>query len=361
MSYKPLLWSVLLVLGCGDDAGLVGPPTEVSIGAFCDRMAEASCRRVASCGYDSAGFDSTTCEAFQRDVVCAPFIRAVARAEQAGELSWLAVAAQRCVDTLGGSNCETGVVVDLLGVPECQAALAPLASDGESCTMAISCVEGTFCNASATCPGACQALARVNENCSPSTPCEAGTFCALAAMRCLPQSDLGAVCETLAQGPSCREGSFCDGSQPGDARCVAGRGRNGGCQSNAECAAGLSCIANRCSGGETGDSCGSDLDCRGSRRCGQGRCQVPSADGQACSGPDICAYGLGCAMTCQVGVASGESCDESTACAGGGRCVQDQCVPRRADGESCSLADECLDGRLCIDGVCRAVGAFCPV
>lgn len=357
---RAALVGVLALGACGEDADPQAPSSEIELGDFCEAMAETSCRRIASCGYDSSAFDEGACRAYQRTVQCEPFVRAVARAEQAGELSWLATVGRRCVEALGGMSCERGVVVDFLDVPECAAALAPLAEVGRACTFVTSCVDGSFCDAGMMCPGTCRAIAGVNETCGATTPCVEGAFCALTANRCQAQSDLGAACETLALGSSCRPGSFCDGSQPGGAVCVAGRGRNQGCQRDAECAVDTRCIANRCSAGRPGDSCADDLSCAGGSRCAQGRCVTPVAQGETCAVDGNCAFGLRCNGTCEVGANDGDSCTANGDCASG-RCAMDTCLGAFSDGQACTDARECLPGRICQEGACRAVGPFCPI
>lgn len=347
--------------GCGAADGTSGPaaPTETSLAELCGQLAAADCARLERCGFLGEGLDRAACEARQASVLCAPWARAFGRAEAGGEGTWLAGAGRRCVEAIG-SGCERGFAYSLLDVPACQQAFQPRATEGERCSFVGSCVEGTFCDARAACPGTCRPLGAVNQPCNPSSPCAPGLYCSLTQMVCLPPSDVGAACETPALGPSCRAGAFCDGSQ-GQPTCVPARGRGNGCTSAAECAAGLRCLRNRCSAGELDDSCEADADCAGQLRCVGGGCAEPGGVGAPCGAAAACARGLVCAAgACAVGLEDGASCGGDVPCASG-RCVDGACAPRAADGESCADAADCLEGRSCVEGACRARGPFCPV
>ena len=348
---------VAALAGCGGEDAEPTEPTELGLAELCAAWAEADCARLVGCGLALA---PERCATRQAEVVCAPWALARARAEQNGEGSWLAVAGPGCVDAAREAGCERGPDESLDRLPACLEAFLPRAEAGEACTLGASCIPGTVCRVAASCPGTCVAEADANEACGPGVPCTEGTFCALTSARCLAQSDLGSPCETVALGSSCRPGAFCDGSQPGGAVCVAARGRGSGCGTDAECAVGLRCVANRCSGGLDGDTCAGGGDCRGPRRCAAGQCEPTAAAEAPCAVDVECGLGLACLDgICAPGIAEGEPC-EGGGCARG-RCLDGACAPAVPDGGGCADADACLPGRVCAEGACRAQGPFCPL
>lgn len=335
----------------------------VSLSSLCQALAEADCARLERCGYLTDAFDRSACLERQREVACAPLARALARAEESGEITWLDSAGRRCVEAARNGGCDLGTTYDLFARSECRSAFTPRARPGDPCSFAGSCVLGSVCDLE-PCPGACRALSSVNESCDDIVRrCEPGLFCGPLSRRCEAQSDLGAACE--ARDPrlpsSCRLGTFCDGSQT-PAVCVASRGRASGCDGPAQCAPGLQCIASLCSGGLLGDRCRGDLDCRGNTRCVGTRCVALAAEGEACGSEAPCGLGLGCSNEiCVRGAADGEACGPDRAPCRSGRCVDGACAPRAPDGDACLSAGDCLDGRGCEGGVCRAIGPFCPL
>lgn len=351
----------VVLVGCGSDGGgdETPPPEETPLASFCAEAATARCGALEACGFLDPSF-AGECESWHAQVLCDPLARSLSRAEVAGELLWLPSAGRRCVEALGASGCELGIQYDILAVPDCARALAPRAGEGASCTFAESCLEGNFCAFSAGCPGTCQSLAQINEACGEATPCAEGSFCPLTRMRCEAQSDVGAPCEPVAFGSSCRAGAFCDASQPGGEVCVAGRGRGNGCTRSEECAVGLSCVANRCSAGQTGDSCRDDRGCVGEGRCAAGLCVEAAGEGASCASDEACARGLRCgASGCTRGAADGEGCNQASDCQSG-RCVSSVCRALLADGEVCTVDGDCLVGRRCVDNQCVVASTFCP-
>ncbi|MCK6548045.1 hypothetical protein L6R52_19495 [Myxococcota bacterium] len=353
--------SVTLVwlAACASDPPVVVEPDTISLASLCTELAEADCARLARCGKLASPFEGDGCLLRQGLVRCGPFASALSSAAASGEIVFLELAAKACRDAVGALDCTVGPNVDYLSLAECRAVVAGNVAEGGACSLPGSCTSGLYCSSGGQCPGRCAPRGGNNAPCSFSEPCQEGLFCATPAMRCRARVGLGAPCEVSIGGNACVEGTFCDASQPGQPICVVERGRNNGCTNDYECAAGLSCISNLCSGGQLGDTCASHDDCTGDLACASSRCVQPLGDGDECSSPRIapCALGLACTSTtggtrCVPELVLGAPCAPGSAPCWLGRCIDGACAPAAQDGGACALGGECLPDRYCTNGQC---------
>ncbi len=353
--------SLLLVLlvSCGEEKMPEPQEEELTVENFCTQMAKADCERIEKCGTAQAKAIEQ-CISHQEQVWCGPTGKALKEGVGRGEVAFFALAAKRCKKAVSELSCEVGLFHPLLGLDACQDMLEAKAQTGDSCTFALACAEGNYCDFSA-CPGTCKAYKTANQPCALNDRCSPDTYCKLTGTRrCTARSDLGAACDPAAIGNSCRDGSFCDASQPGMPVCRAGRGRQEGCQSAYECAQNAACIKNKCSLGLDGDTCEIDLHCADGRRCAEGKCAVLVALEGDCSGGLLCVDGLGChgkTNQCTEQPKLGDSCEEVPCFLG--RCVDGTCETSIGDGGACAAAGDCLPGRACSDGVCLPFSPSC--
>lgn len=361
---KARVWiSVMMgfVGACASDPPAPPPePETISLANLCGELAEADCDRLARCEKLAPPFEGAGCLLRQGLVRCGPFASALSSAAAAGELVFLELAAKACRDAIAALDCTVGANVDYLSLPECRAVVAGNVAEGGACSLPGSCASGLYCSSSGgQCPGRCEPRGGNNAPCSFDAPCEEGLFCATPVMRCHARVAIGAPCEVSIGGNACVEGAFCDASQPGQPLCVVARGRNNGCTNDYECAAGLSCRSNLCSGGLAGDTCVVDGDCTGELACASGRCVRALAANEPCESPRIapCALGLACTSTigatlCIPQLAQGAACSPVSAPCWLGRCLEGVCAPAAQDGGPCALGGECLPDRFCSNAQC---------
>jgi hypothetical protein len=361
---------LLSLAACSDDPPeMMPPPVDpgLPLEKLCVEIAAADCARLDTCGLLGAPFDLERCKARQQGR-CQGYQDAVSAAVATGELTYFELSAKQCRERIKSLGCEAGVDYDWQKESDCTAMFAGMRGDGEGCTLPVSCTDGHFCDGRVSCPGQCRKERTNNEMCSGLDPCTAGFFCASPALRCHGRVALGAPCETSIAGNACVDGTFCDTSQPGAPECAPVRGRGTGCQSTFECAVGLRCYANRCSGGELGDTCLADVDCLAGTRCVAGYCRMIKTEGAECAANVECAEGFSCPVdmmtmtgTCTPQRVLGSSCAGALTPCYQARCdVADQtCVAPLADGAACALPRDCLPGRACTEGQCTPAAPSC--
>lgn len=356
-----LLSAVCLSCGSTTEDTMPGPdplPTEVTLPELCDALARAECERLDRCEQLYAPWTIETCQVWQRESKCSALAGQYAKVESLGHIKYAPKQAAVCRDAIAAGECSFGFERDLWSESACVTVVEGLGVEGSECTLPQSCADGLVCDASSrVCPGICRLLKQNNESCGGDERCVDGLFCSVTARVCRVAVSIGSPCELSSQGNSCVDGSFCDASVLTGNTCVLSRGRNTGCSSPYECASGLSCIRNLCSGGKVGDTCFSDANCDLGLSCNSsGRCAVPASEGGSCSDSVPCVAGLSCltaemTSSCSPRPVLGESCAESQACLIG-RCADGTCIDAVADGGVCMSDEECLPGRDCNDGLC---------
>lgn len=360
-----IVFALSLTTGFGCDSSMEdtmpGPdplPTEVALVDLCDVLAKAECERLDRCGQLYAPWSMATCQVWQRESKCSALAGQYAKVEGLGHIQYDSEQAASCRDAIAGGDCSSGFERALWSEPACQTVAKGLGQEGSECTLSQSCGEGLVCDASSrVCPGICRLLRQNNESCGGDDRCVEGLFCSVTARVCRVAVSLGSPCELSSQGNSCVDGTFCDASVLTGNTCVLARGRNTGCSSPYECASGLSCIRNLCSGGKVGDTCLSDSNCDLGLNCNSaGQCAVPAAEGASCSEATPCVAGLSCLTEemdsrCTPRPVLGDSCAENQPCLIG-RCSDGTCVDAVPDGGGCVNDEECLPGRDCNDGLC---------
>ena len=349
--------------GCGsstEDAMPVADPipTEVSLSELCDVLAKAECERLDRCGKLYAPWSMATCQVWQKESKCSALAGQYAKVEGLGHIQYEPTQAAMCRDAIAVGDCSLGFERELWSESACTAVVTGLGQEGSECTLSQACQEGLVCDASArVCPGICRLFKENNESCGGNDQCSEGLFCSVTARVCRVSVSLGSPCELSSQGNSCVDGTFCDASVLTGNTCVLSRGRNTGCSSPYECASGLSCIRNLCSGGKVGDTCFSDTNCDLGLSCNStGQCAVPVDAGASCSDAVPCLAGLSCFAEdmenrCIPRPVLGESCAGNQPCLIG-NCANETCVDAVVDGGACMNSDECLPGRICNDGLC---------
>lgn len=354
------------VVGCG--GGEPEPPPEdpnIPLVELCAELAEADCARLEACGALYAPFDLAACEARQAAVMCGPTQAALTAAVESGSLDYFELAARDCKAAIEGLGCEVGYDHDPLVPAACRAMVTARGTEGDACYLGFDCAEGFYCDDGAACPGRCAPLLGNNQPCSFGERCADDLYCDVTAMRCLSRTDLGGTCALALSGNPCVDGAFCDRSNPAAPACVRARGRNEGCNSDAECAQGALCIGNRCSAGLEGDACAEAFHCAPELRCVSGRCRAPGALDDACDPAGVpCGAGLTCTSTqsevrCRPQLAPGVSCGEDTPACLLGRCAAGVCAAALEDGAACADPIECLPGRACEGGRCAPVPRDC--
>ena len=243
--------------------------------------------------------------------------------------------------------------------------IGPMRNENESCALSASCNDGLYCDGRTTCPGLCRKLKTNNEACSLADPCAKEFFCATPAMRCHARVAANAPCEVSIGGNACVDLYFCD-TKPSGAVCSPVHGRGGGCTTLYQCAAGLRCINNLCSGGQEHDACASDADCIAGMKCGGNRCAKVIEAGMDCASSALYREGFACftsstaSMACNARPVLDADCDLMN----GPRCYQSRCVaakcsPPAADGETCMSAGDCAVGHACTMDQCTLPAPDC--
>lgn len=360
------LWLVGLaaIAACGGDDE---PPPEdpnIPLEALCTELAEADCARLSACGSLRAPLDEATCVAWQASVLCGSVQAALTLAVDAGALDYFELAARDCRAAIEGLGCEVGFEHDLLAPAACAAMVSARGEEGDPCHLAFVCQEGLHCNNEAACPGTCAPLLTNNQPCGFGERCDDATYCDVTAMRCLARTDLGGTCGLALSGNSCLDGAFCDRSNPAAPVCARGRGRNEGCQSDAECAQGR-CIQNRCSEGLEGDACRQAFHCWPALDCVSGSCRAPGGLDDTCTATGVfCGPALTCTSTmgqtrCRPHLPIGAACSDETPDCLLGRCIAGRCEAALDDGTPCTDPASCLPGRTCDGGRCTAIPRDC--
>jgi hypothetical protein len=355
----------LLLASCGSKKEMMPPPgpPAITIDNLCSELARVDCDRLMSCGSLMPPVDKAACQLRQTAVVCAPYAAALKSSISGGEATFVQLAASTCRDKVSMLGCSVGIDHDFFSIPECKGVVTGMSGVGGHCTLPSSCTTGLVCRSLMACPGTCQAIHQNNDSCADGVPCADGLFCSQLEMRCHAQAPLDQPCEISENGNSCANGAFCDSSQPGVAKCAPVRGKGNGCLSPYECATGLSCVNNLCSGGMLHDACMTDADCGAGLGCALESCEMFVGQGQPClSAP--CAEGLTCTSSgtrtgCTVDGKIGDACNPITKPCYLGRCVSGACAAAVADGDACMFKPDCLPGRSCTNGHCAAPQPAC--
>lgn len=161
--------------------------------------------------------------------------------------------------------------------------------------------------------------------CTLDDHCLDGTWCVDG--RCLPHTD-----------SECRTSDDCATTE----LCVADacRDRDEVCQFNYECGTDRVCVNNECS-----ESCETHDDCPRGTRCDDGLCR-PFVE---CESSADCAEGIECmAHRCMI------ACSEEAPCLDTERCAEDgYCQPDTRPRPFCMVEEDCAAGHVCHEGVCR--------
>ncbi len=353
------------LMACADD-GPDAPPDDpnIPLDELCQEIAAADCARLSACGTLPAPFDLVTCPVQQEASLCSPVQAALQNAVSAGSLDYFELAARDCRAAIAALPCEVGMRHDLLAPAACRAMVSAQGEQGDACHLGFDCADGFYCDNGAACPGRCAPLKSNNQPCTFGERCEDALYCDVTAMRCLARTDLGGTCGLALSGSSCVDGTFCDQSNPATPVCARARGRNEGCNSDAECASGGLCLANRCSTGQESDACVEGYHCDPDLVCVSGACRGFGILDDACTPSGVpCAAGLTCTSTqgatrCRPDAPLGAVCGADTGCLLG-RCVDGRCAEAVPDGGVCTDADACLPNRSCEAGRCVVVPRDC--
>ncbi len=361
---RALLSGVLALVACGGGEPEVEPEDpNLPLDELCAAVAEADCARLLACGTYYAPFDEASCRVHQAAVLCGPVQAGLRAAVSGGSLDYFELAARDCQEAVAKLSCDIGFDYDLLAIDACRSMVSPIGTAGDACHLGFDCAAGNYCDNGAGCPGRCALLKTNNQPCTFGERCAPQLYCDLTAMRCLARTDLGGTCGLELSASACVDGTFCDRSNPATPTCARARGRNAGCTSNAECAAGGLCISNRCSAGLEEDACIEDFHCTADRLCFQGGCRLRIELDGACGSGTPCAPGLTCTSSLAMPVCLpqgllGAGCGPDTPCLAGA-CVNGTCGTALEDGGPCTQASECLPLRDCTEGRCTAVARDC--
>lgn len=331
------------------------PPPAVTLENLCAELARVDCDRLAACGTRTATLSAAQCSLRMSKVDCGPIAEQLSKAVAMGMATFDAAKGDACRSAVGARACEIPLERSVFEEEACAQMVAGAREVGQSCSDGTFCKDGLWCDASAmTCPGQCRAFKKNAEACGFDAPCEEGFFCSATARVCRARVALGSRCETSLAGNSCAGASFCE-NNVGGATCVAVRGRKTGCTSPYQCAAGLSCIANLCSGGLDGDTCEGTGDCEKTLVCApDGKCRKPVAGGEVCTqGAAPCREGFTCTASagmslCAAKRSLGERCGSCYL----SRCVNGTCAALAEDGAACATRDDCYPGRACVMSRC---------
>jgi hypothetical protein len=332
-----------------------------SYGEFRDQLAARACSHAVRCGVVGAS-ETARCPAPAALALTAAGRIDVGTAVGAGRLSFDSLAAQNCLDAMGGAPCDPAAA-DVALRHACHAVIQPRVATGGACDGDEECVGGRCIGAVPGCSGRCVAYA------SPGAAC-------------LPDGGApGESCDPTVQ--------FCGAATPG-APLTCQRHKQAGqpCAADSECAFDLVCrekCVNLPRPGQ-GASCGPDL-CKNGTRCDR-TCVALLGANAACTTPDACADGLTCLAladaapgTCKpwhdvgqpcmpaarvTGCPQSQSCDASTcvaaagpagphqfcgdaSCGDGLYCIATRCEYRVGLGGACRFGDTtaCFDGLAC--------------
>lgn len=349
------------------------PESGLSLGQFCERLADAHCRWQIDC-------DAGTQE--WCDLIKGEYARrceAVGGSVAAGRMVFDRLGAAECLDKLVDGSC--------LGVAKACRVILGQVPAGETCYPDAhlfdfeiggdECAVGTCSPRFVDLPATCRGLE--GDECSnyPGAPtCGPGTFCKYGSATCAPLLPAGEPCtlgtcgdglrcvgdppvcaRTLAEGAECEDNTQCARSSV----CAAGRcqrksSRGEACLADENCPPGDQCVQldgdrpqpGTCLAGITGDPCflnsyGASYDCRRWYSCvatGIGTATCQHVDGLACQADYTC-YPFWCKHTSP----------------SGGICIQ----PGN-EGDACEdLRDSwdeppyhaCQDDLVCTNGLCR--------
>lgn len=261
------------------------------------------------------------------------------RSLDAGNMSFDAAEAQRCVEAFAGSNCN--MEID----SECDRVFVGHVPVGGACTQSDECVDGGYCNDTLTCPGLCEAALSAGAACNGEFGvCGSG-------LTCLAEGVCGAL---RANGEPCESNLDCDSYHCDD---------SGGAGVCAAPAPSFSKAA--------GEVCGASADCGEDLYCDMSAsppsCTPAAQLGEPCVRDSIeksCVWEAYCGLeageeegVCLERVPLGATCSASNQCAVG-VCDDGVCVKRSGLGEPCVTDTRCLD--VCEAGVC-ALSPQCPV
>jgi hypothetical protein len=327
----------------------------------------------------------------------------------AGRSRFDAPAAQRCLDRVRQATCDTSLTY-------CPPVTVGLVPDDGSCFDELGtvitepgtqCQSGSYCDATATCPGRCRPRFAIGQPVLSWQPCVEGAFPYEGT--CAP---LVAIGESCAPTPGHTAPRWCAGGDCVNGVCVARTllaPEGSMCIAGTECAYGLRCANRRCIPiGDVGAPCDSTSNqCKDDLVCGVNRlCQRRPSLGEPCSFIP-CGRGLYCEIpfgqtsgTCAALKQVGQTCSRHNACdpattyctiengPPAGQCVAKGdvqapcrfetrfsacrqglfctanapmltgvCSRPRAAGEVCSESHEC-DGQTCASGRCRLVSCW---
>ena len=228
--------------------------------------------------------------------------------------------------------------------------------EGATCTSALACADGLFCDASGTC-----ARRRVaGERCGLVTDfglhpfireCANGFLCVPdgTARACVWARDATEGDACVYAFDSCPDPFVClgiDGSSEAFGRCASRVAAGAACDNVTPCAFGHRCVGGRCVPiVELDEACDAEHVCPMLHACFGGRCEPLPLDGEACVWSD---------GRCRRGVCDGEVCrllPAGSACSGfadcEGQCTPDGCAGPLAAGEACGLVHACPARHLC--------------
>lgn len=264
----------------------------------------------------------------------------IQRSIDAGNTSFDAAEAQRCIDALADHGCGDE--------PEsaCEKVFVGRVPPGGACTESTECADGGYCNDTLACPGTCEA------GLGAGTPCADASGVCQSGLTCLPEGVCGPY---RANGEPCESSSECDTHYCDDAE-GAGESR---------CAeAPYNFIKS------LGEPCEDALDCAEDLYCPEGdaapTCIAAAEVGEPCIATELsrsCVHAAYCALdadgvrgVCVARVPLGSACAASEECAAG-VCDGGTCEKHSGLGAPCVTDARCFGD--CDGGVC-AIEPACP-
>lgn len=313
---------IALVAACGDDDSGGG---DIPLAGFEAARINMRCNTFVSCGLID---DAAVCRSLH--ILDYPTNPSVIAAVEAGKVIYHGDKARECVNSVS-TSC-TGPATGLFNSDACDQMFEGTVGAGGQCALAEECVSHV-CNwpqcPDACCQGTCVGDApppprpRVGESCTLALDC-IDSFCDGATMTCMAYR---------APGQSCRSGGECINGTCPNQICVANPGPGEACNpQTAPCGSiGLTCSATTMTCvayGLSGDPCTGAADCSPFYSCSTaGSCELLPRLGEACSTQG--AYG---------GCIDHSYCEPATL----------MCTAPKPDGSACGLDQECTS-RHCDD------------